>query len=357
VSAEDLVDFARRLRAAGMRVETPRLAAAAEALRQRPWLGGPSPYWPLRLTLCGRRADLAVFDAVYFGRSAEAATTAVAVSVDQAPIAGDGHPDGATGPTDGALGAAYAAELAARPIHTLSEAERAAVHALIARLAPAARTRPAPRWVPARTGRVDPARTVRLMLRYTGEPARLQRRRRARRPRRLLFLIDVSRSMTVYTDALLLFAHAAVAAGPRTTEVFIVGTRWTRVTAELRARDPQAAMRAVTAVEADWRQGTQLGRSLESFLRRWSGHRTVRAAVVVIGSDGLEEDGDPARLPRQLARLSRLAHRIIWVNPSRRRPGYEPPLPALRDSLRYADEQLSGHTLDELRALTEAIAR
>jgi uncharacterized protein with von Willebrand factor type A (vWA) domain len=71
----------------------------------------------------------------------------------------------------------------------------------------------------------------------------------------------------------------------------------------------------------------------------------------------MDEDADPTRLPRQVARLRRIAYRVIWVNPARRRPGYRPPLPALRNSLLHVDEQLSGHTLDELRILAEAITR
>ncbi|HTJ35065.1 MAG TPA: VWA domain-containing protein [Dactylosporangium sp.] len=359
VLSEELVDFARRLRAAGMRVEPPRLAAAAEALGLRPWAGEPDPYWALRLTLCGRRSDLDVFDAVYHGRSAAPDEHPPAAEHGEDGDADEGEAPAARDPDTpaaGAAGADYVAELATRALHTLDDAERAAVAALIARLAPAARARPAPHRVPARAGRVDRGRTVRLMIRSGGEIVRLPRRRRGRTPRRLLFLIDVSLSMSAYADALLLFAHAAVAAGPRSTEVFVVGTGWTRVTAALRARDPQAAMRSIAAVEADWDQGTRLGHSLESFLRRYAGHRTARAAVVVIGSDGQDEDSDPGRMPRQVARLSRVAHRIVWVLPAARRGGYRPRRP-LRESLRHADERFTGHTLEQLRGLAEAIAR
>jgi uncharacterized protein with von Willebrand factor type A (vWA) domain len=188
------------------------------------------------------------------------------------------------------------------------------------------------------------------MLRNGGEPTRLRRRRHRKRPRALVFLIDVSRSMTTYVDALLIFARAAVLAGPRSTEVFLIGTRCTLITRELRAAEPRE-------IRADWRQGTRLGRSLEGFLGRWAGHRAVRSAVVVIASDGLEEDDDRFRLPRQVARLSRIAHRIIWVNPAGRRSGYRPVHPGFRASLRYVDVQITGHTLDELRTLAEAIAR
>jgi uncharacterized protein len=360
VITEDLVGFADRLRAAGMVVEVPRLEAAAEALIMAPWLALPTPYWPLRLTLCGRRADLTVFDAVYAGWSGEEAHDAQPVEtgapVDAANAVAATEAGRAAVKAAGVGGSDHHAPLAGRDLRTLTDTEKAQVAGLVARLKPVGRPRRVPQWVPDRSGRIDAARTVRLMIHNRGEPTRLQRRRRNVRPRRLVFFIDVSKSMAPYVDMFLLFAHAALVAGPGTTEVFTIGTRWTRVTAELAARHPQDAMRTVTAVENDWSQGTQLGRSLQSFLRRWSGHRAVRSSVVVMCTDGMEDDRDFDLLPRQVARLSRIAHRLIWVNPARRRPGFKP-MPPLRNSLRYADEQLTGHTLDELYALVEAITR
>src|SRR5262249_7283412 len=150
------------------------------------------------------------------------------------------------------------------------------------------RPRPALRQQPARTGRIAVGRTVRLMLHSGGEPSRILYRRRTYRPRRLMLLIDVSGSMKVYSDLLLRFAHAAVAAGPATTEVFTLGTRWTRVTKQLRARQADAAMQAIAQVESDWDGGTRLGPALQGFLRQWSGRDAIRSATVVICSDGIE---------------------------------------------------------------------
>jgi uncharacterized protein len=156
--------------------------------------------------------------------------------------------------------------------------------------------------------------------------------------------------MEKFVDMYLLFAHAALRAGPRTTEVFTIGNRWTRITAELSAREPQDAVNALDRSS----QGTEIGLSIGSFLRRWSSHRAARGSVIVICSDGA--DSDPDRMPRQVARLSRIADRIVWVNPARRRRNYRPQ-PALRESLRHIDEQLTGHTLGELYDLVEAITR
>jgi len=359
VITDDLAEFAGRLRDAGMAVAVPRIAAAAEALIMTPWLALPTPYWPLRLTLCGKRSDLAIFDAVYAGWEQTTGDdvlveTEAAVAVPERAAESNIEPDAAS--VTGTGGAAFSGPLAGRDLRTLSDAERAYVADLITQLKPSAGSKRVARRVRARSGRVDAARTVRLMIHNRGEPTRLQRWRHDQRPRRLLFLIDVSKSMMPYVDMFLLYAHAALMAGPRTVEVFTIGTRWTRVTAELIARDPQDAMRAISEIGSDWSQGTQLGRSLESFLRRWSGHRAVRSAVVVICTDGHENSRDPYLLPRQVARLSRIAHRLIWINPAARRLGYRP-MPILADCLRYADAELTGHTLGEIYTLTEAITR
>ncbi|GIE27624.1 VWA domain-containing protein [Actinoplanes italicus] len=354
--AGGLTAFAERLRAAGMVVEFSRLQAAAEALISASLLELPGPYWPLRLTLCGRRSDLAVFDMVYRDWTAPPEQPGDEPLVEVIMPAGTvaATEAGAAQTITGTSGSSYSAELAARDMRTLSDTEKQQVAALVTRLRPVGRPRRVARRVSDGSGRVDVPRSVRPMLRNGGEPTRLRWCRRDVRPRRLLFLIDVSKSMTPYVDMYLLFAHAALVAGPGITEVFTVGTCATQITAQLAAPDPQEAMSRATEVEADWQQGTRLGHSLRSFLRRWSGNRLLRSSVVVICSDGMEEDRDPGLLPRQVARLSRIAHRVIWVNPASRRKNFRPMLP-LRDSLRYADRELIGHTLNEVHALVEAI--
>ena len=159
------------------------------------------------------------------------------------------------------------------------------------------------------------------MLRHGGEPTRLDRRRRRPKPRRLVLLIDVSGSMAPYADALLCFGHAATRRAPSRTEVFTIGTRLTRVTRALRHRDPDAALRAAGQTIPDWHGGTRLAESLKAFLDRWGQRGIARGAVVVICSDGWER-GDPEPLAEQVRRLSRLAYRLVWVNPHRGKDGY-----------------------------------
>src|SRR6266498_2698188 len=145
--------------------------------------------------------------------------------------------------------------------------------------------------------------TVRRMLHEGGEASLLARRARRRKPRRLVLLIDVSGSMEPYADALLRFAH--VAARRRTgTEVFTIGTRLTRISRELRRRDPDLALAAVAKAIPDWSGGTRLGELLRAFLDRWGQRGTARGAVVVVASDGWER-GDASQLGDQMARLAR----------------------------------------------------
>ncbi len=353
-----LLEFVRELRAAGLSPGTDRVAVAAQALGMLP----DRPYWALRLTLCARPSDFPIFDSVWYASSpAEPDPAEVEAHAGQAI---EPEPDGATtSEPDGAdrdggsarAGATGGDQLRRKDLRDLTPQELAEVARLIALLAPAARRRPVMRREPRRTGRIDQARTVRLMLRGGGEPSRIPRSRRALRPRRLLLLIDISGSMADYSGAYLRFAHAAVTAGPATTEVFTIGTKWTRLTPLLAGRNADAAMRAIAGLESDWDDGTTLGPAMRDFLRSWGGRRCVRGAIVVICSDGLEA-GTGDVLPRQVARLSRLGHILVWVNPLRAVRNYRP-RGALRKSLEHADAHLHGHDFASLCALAEVIAR
>jgi uncharacterized protein with von Willebrand factor type A (vWA) domain len=243
-----------------------------------------------------------------------------------------------------------------KDVTTLSAAERAEVRRLLARLKPRVGRRRTRRYGPASRGTVDLERTVRRMLRDGGEPSRLARRARRRKPRRLVLLADVSGSMEPYADALLRFAHAAVRAAPFNVEVFTLGTRLTRVTRELRHRDPDTALRTAGAAIPDWSGGTRLGESLRAFLDLWGQRGTARRAVVVVASDGWER-GDATLLGEQMQRLARLAHAVVWVNPHRGKEGFAPVTAGMSAALPHLDELLAGHTLDALHTLAEVIAR
>lgn len=356
----DLFALVHGLRAAGVALGIDRVISAAEALLDLP----DDPYWALRVTLCARQCDLPIFDAVWHARSPahdEANTVLVAsegyVELSATPTEPEPAPSPAAIETDVPGSAGSLGDLTHRDVATLTAAERAEIERLIALLAPATRRRPSARRMPARSGRIDAQRTARLWIRYGGEPCRTLFSKRGWRRRRLLLLIDVSGSMSGYRGAMLRFAHAAVAASPATTEVFAIGTRFTRLSHQLRGRDANTAIRAVAGTYADWDGGTTLGEALRNLLRGWAGRTAVRSAVVVISSDGFEFDVAQSVLPSQIARLARLGHMLVWVNPEERHAGFEAINPALEDSLLCVTHTLSGHTFDSLRRLAELIAR
>ncbi|MEJ3749454.1 VWA domain-containing protein [Actinomycetes bacterium KLBMP 9797] len=354
-----LVGFARTLRHAGVAAVGERVQAMMAAVGALDVTRAADAYWAGRLTLCAEPDDLPVYDAAFAAYfSGQAPTRRPAALSRPRPVAlfGGGGADADGASQDASPVAASAKEvLRHRDVGALSAAERDEVRRLLALLAPGTAARPARRHRPARAGRADPPRTVRRMLRYGGEATPLARRERRDRPRRLVLLVDVSGSMAPYADALLRFAHAAVRRRPTHTEVFTLGTRLTRVTRALRYRDPDGALRAAGAAIPDWHGGTRLADGLKAFLDRWGQRGTARGAVVVLCSDGWER-GDPALLAEQMARLSRLAHRVVWVNPHRGKPGYAPLVAGMAAALPYVDDFVAGHSLAALADLVRVIS-
>jgi uncharacterized protein with von Willebrand factor type A (vWA) domain len=160
--------------------------------------------------------------------------------------------------------------------------------------------------------------------------------------------------MSPYADALLRFAHAVARRMP--AEVFTLGTRLTRVSRQLRQRDPERALRAATSAVPDWSGGTRLGETLRAFLDRWGQRGVARRAVVVVCSDGWER-GDAALLGEQLHRMRRLAHRVLWLNPHAGRAGYQPVQAGIVAALPHTDRLLAGHSLAALEELLQEVRR
>jgi uncharacterized protein with von Willebrand factor type A (vWA) domain len=218
---------------------------------------------------------------------------------------------------------------------------------------PRRRTR---RTLPARHGRApDLRRTVRESMRLHGEPGALHRRRRRLRTRRLTFLLDVSGSMADYSRSLVQFAHTSSRASNR-TEVFCFGTRLTRITRELEHRRPDLALDRAAAAVTDWEGGTRIGACLDEFVRRWARRGMTRGGIVVICSDGLDR-GDPELLESAMQRLSRLCHRIVWLNPHQGgRADFTPDTLGMMVAEPYVDELLSGHDLASLAEFAHVLA-
>ena len=348
-----LVGFAHTLRGGGVDASPDRLQAMVQALAvASPHFDASRSrdvYWAGRLTLCSGPDDLPRYDrafAAWFGGDElPVLRSELPVRVPrEVALPSDPGAAGETGPDPVRTATASDTEvLRHRDVARLTGRERAELRKMIAMLDAPAPVRPSRRTRPSRRGPLDAHRTVRAMLERGGEPARLRRHDTSVRPRRIVLLLDVSGSMAAYSDTLLRYAHACVRSRPR-TEVFTLGTRLTRVTRELAARDADAALAALSTVVADWSGGTRLGADLKEFLDRYGQRGTARGAVVVLASDGWER-GDTAVLGEQMARLHRLAYRVVWVHPHKARPGYEPATAGMRVALPFVDDFVAGHSL------------
>nr|WP_246257743.1 VWA domain-containing protein [Amycolatopsis anabasis] len=351
------VGFAAALRAAGVPCGPQRVQAYLDAVEQVDIGDAAQLYWAGRFTLCADPDDLIRYDdafAEWFSAEPPRRRRVTASRPKQARIAAM-SPQSPGGETDAEPGqlrvaATDADVLRRRDLAELTHAERRHLRELLAVLRPEPPRRSSPRHRPARRGRLDPGRTLRAMLAGGGEPVRLARRDRSSKPRRVVLLLDVSGSMSPYADALLRFAHVVVRGAPASVEVFTLGTRLTRVSRQLRQRDPEQAMLAAGRAVPDFAGGTRLGETLRVFLDRWGQRGVARRAVVTVFSDGWER-GDPNLLGEQLARLRRLAHAVFWINPHAGREGYAPVQSGIAAALPHIDRLLAGHSLATLQRL------
>ena len=179
---------------------------------------------------------------------------------------------------------------------------------------------------------------LRAALRTFGEPIRWDWVAHPKRPRPIVMICDISGSMERYSRLMLRFAHAIGQSGAP-VEVFVFGTRLTRITRELRVRDPDSALARVGATVVDWNGGTRIGESLRELNRRWV-RRTIRSgSVVLLMSDGWER-GDVAVLGAEMAKLRRSCHRLYWLDPLASQAGFKPEVEGLRTALPYVDALL-----------------
>jgi hypothetical protein len=236
---------------------------------------------------------------------------------------------------------------------------------------PPRRTR---RYRPRKDGvRLDMRRTLRQARRTGGEPVRIARRAVRVRPRRLVVLCDISGSMEPYARALLQLMYVASRGGsggsgsgggrlpgslrdpsrPQ-TEVFTFATRLTRLTPALSATTPETMLARAGEAAPDWSGGTRIGAALKEFNNRYGVRGMGRGAVILIISDGWET-GDPALLGEQMARLHRVAYRIVWANPRTQSPRYRPEVGGMAAAWPYCDAVVSAHNFTALDDLLVAL--
>ena len=251
--------------------------------------------------------------------------------------------------------ASRAERLAGTDFAELTPAELRDLAGLMRELTLAVPLRRSRREHPAARGRrTDLRSTLRHARRTGGHPLRLARRTAALRPRQLIVLCDISGSMEPYARAMLQLLYCA--AGGAEAEVFTFATRLTRLTGALAHMPPERAVRRAGQAAPDWLGGTRIGASLKEFNDTLGRPGLARGAVVVIISDGWDT-GEPAGLRREMERLSRVAHRIIWVNPRTKSEQYRPLAGGMAAAWPYCDAVLSAHSLHAVHELTAALAR
>lgn len=367
---ELLLGFARALRAAGLPVTHDRTLSYLSAVAVVGIDNEPAVYWAGLATLCASPEDLLVYDQVFADWFHEEQIDRLRpararVVVRRAPL-DDETGDGGDGDDSRDVTRAAVSDvevLRHRDIAELTPADRSRLAALFADLRPRPPHRVAYRTQAWHRGDLDTTATLRCALRNLGEPVELAWRRRRTRARRVVFLIDISGSMSPYADALLRLAHRfehgfrAGSSGDRrgSVDVFTLGTRITRVTRALRQREATRAITAAGETVPDWSGGTRLGETLKAFLDRWGQRGVARGSVVVMVSDGWER-GDARLLGEQMARLHRLAHRVVWMNPHRGLAGYQPVQQGMVAALPYVDDFIAGHSMAAFEDLVEVVA-
>lgn len=361
------VTFARRLRAEEIAVPTDSVALFVSALSQLDPADRDSLYWAGRAALVKRPEDIDTFDRVF--RSVwlhQPSDVPPDATIPEERVGVDDSPEPETEDDAENQSRTPATVVRYSPVEVLRSkdfgeytvADFADAQRLMADLRATAALRRSRRRRPAKRGRhsqPDIRTTMRHALRTGGEPIRRAWYAPTLQPRRLVLLCDVSGSMASYSRALLRFMHAAVA-GRRRVEAFTLGTRLTRLTRELLSRDPDQALRRAGAAVPDWSGGTRLGHTLRDYNDAWGMQGMSRGAVVVILSDGWER-GDPAVIADQMARLSRVAHKVVWVNPLKASAGYAPLARGMAAALPYIDEFIEGHNLNALDDLIGVISR
>lgn len=360
----NLLTFGRVLRESGIDVHPGRLLDLIEALGQVNLGSRVDVYHACRALLVHRHEQIPIFDRAFNtfwlgahpetpqqphgnARRSVVETNGVLELVD---VAGDDEPRQAEEinerrlPTWSDIGV-----LAAKDFETFTATEIAEGAAALSRLVWNPGERRTRRWVRGRGTRIDLRRSIADSLRTDADVVTLWRRTRAVRPRPLVLLCDISRSMAHYSRMLLHFAHG-ITRRNRRVEAFLFSTALTRVTRQLRLTKADEALAAVSRSVTDWSGGTRIGEAVKEFHQRW-GRRVLNGGpVVLLISDGWD-CGDPMELAAQIARLQRSCYRLIWLSPLAGTAGYEPLTRGLTAALPYVDDFLPVRTLNNLADL------
>lgn len=368
----NLLTFCRLLRGAGIDVQPGRVLDVVEALRHVDMSARAEVHAACRALLVQRHEQLALFDRAFAefwrdrhehnmrrpptpGEPRSTVTVLAEVAlVDEVPSQDDGG-GVAPAPERGIKTWSDRGGLADKDFAAFTEEELDQARTALSRLEWNPGMRRTRRWVRGRGPRVDLRRAIAESLRTGGEIVKLPRRVRRSRSRPLVLLCDVSGSMEQYSRLLLHFAYALMSRHHR-VEAFLFATRLTRITNQLRRHSPEEAMAEVSRSVHDWSGGTRIGEAVKEFHGRWGRCSLSGGAVVLLISDGWDR-GDPEELRRQIARLQRRCHRLIWLNPLIGTNDYAPLTRGLQAALPFVDDFLPSRTLTNLADLASHLNR
>ncbi|MGH1491722.1 MAG: vWA domain-containing protein [Acidimicrobiales bacterium] len=360
------VGFCRVLRGSGLRVPATATINFTEALGLVGIEDRSSVYWAGRATLVHRPEDLNLYDRVFAVYWQQKGGEAIQIEESPAPLTlaldsededdDDDQQDEQPAGDVQEVRFSRAEVLTEKDFADCSQEELAELTRLMSRLKFTTHRRVSRRMIPLKGNgpRPDMRRTIRWALRHQGEPVKRAFLGPATRPRRLVLVVDVSGSMESYARALIRFAHAAVVARGK-VEVFVLGTRLTRLTKHLTSRDPDSAIKTAMPKVKDWAGGTRLGDGIQEFNNQWAIRGMARGAIVVILSDGWDR-GDPEVLGAEMERLHRVTRQLVWVNPLKATPGYAPLAAGMAAALPHLDQFIEGHSYASLEQLAAILS-
>jgi hypothetical protein len=375
--AENIVYFARALRAAGIPVGPGAVMEALNAVHVAGVGTREDFYWTLHAVFVKRHEHLLLFDQAFriFFRRRGYLDKLLAALLPQAPPRQEekakpgarrveealfsGLPESERGKpeqeADATLTVSDRELLQRKDFAQMTTAEIAAAKAAIKRLVLSLDEMKTRRLAPHRHGHiVDIRRTLRASLKAGGAVIDLKYLGPRRKAPPVVALLDISGSMSQYTRLFLHFLHAVTDARKRVS-TFLFGTRLTNVTRALKRKDPDEALAAVSASVADWSGGTRIATSLRAFNKQWARRVLTQGAVVLLITDGLERDGGE-RLEFEIDRLHRSCRRLIWLNPLLRFAGFEAKAKGIRSMLPHVDELRPIHNLESMQELVRALS-
>jgi uncharacterized protein with von Willebrand factor type A (vWA) domain len=375
--AENIIYFARALRAAGIPVGPGAVMDALTAVRVAGVGAREDFYWTLHAVFVNRHEHSVLFDQAFriFFRRRGYLDKLLAAMLPQAPPRQEEQPKAGARRIEEALFAGMPEQERAKPeeerdatltvsdrellqrkdFAQMTAAEIAAAKDAIKRLVLSLDEVKTRRLAPSRRGHiVDIRRTLRASLKAGGAVIDLKYLGPRRKAPPIVALLDISGSMSQYTRLFLHFLHAVTDARKR-VHTFLFGTRLTNVTRALARKDPDEALAAVSASVADWSGGTRIATSLRAFNKQWARRVLTQGAIVLLITDGLERDGGE-RLEFEIDRLHRSCRRLIWLNPLLRFEGFEPKAKGIRSMLPHVDELRPIHNLESMTQLVRALS-